>query len=662
VELHIPELQHLLESGEWNTILHSARCRVAGGPRRPLAAGRLLSGTQRVPLERWPEPDEVLLQFEGARPAVEAALKTTALLPPGPHWLFKLSAEGRAYHIRSHVARPGAEYFLLSTTPLEYDQVFTRVDVRCAGVHAGRISVPEVVPPSIDGMLNALGVARASSIRIAPVGAPPLFWDGEGHVEWLSTDRPIVVVEREATGEEVELSLAGTETPPVRITGDDQNPAYVELPPLPPGTHDVLVRATGSGIHTAMAALEVTVRAPRPWAGALSEQHAVQVSVNPASPSLEELLAGRFRMDVRGPLGLPVDSSATLWTHRRETPIYKKELPSFRLPFDAAAWHRIFLRDFLDDQPVQNALESACAVEVQFAFGSLAAQRLLFARDVSPLRWAVRSWSRSRDVHLVDDTGIPGIAEVTLRSFEEPGRVVPLTRKSAADPIRLPDGGGLLVATHGDERAMAVLAPGNVKHFSALRVTPRLPHFRKAPDGLNGLLDLAVLWAEATAVGSQLARMRQCDVLREIHACLVRHLCGTRWEVAERSFLGDLKQSPQTLLRELSHDPRERQQLCSPLERLAAEFPHLSREARGERLQGLFSQLREFRDLDLADTALALRIMSVPERVGRLDDPRWNVLMEHPLLLRSARFLVVATHRLSTVCDITAIPIYVGWN
>lgn len=662
VELHVPELQHLLDSDEWNALLNEARCRVAGGPRRPLAPGRLLSGTQRVPLERWPKSDDVLLDFEGASPAIKAALKTTALLPPGPTWLFKLSADGRAYHIRSSVARPGADYFLLSTTPLEYDRVLTQIDLRCVGVYAGRISLPETVPPSVDGVLKVLGVARASSIRIAPVGVPPLFWDGEGHVEWLSTDRPIVAIEREATGEEVELSLTGAEAPPVRIAGDAQNPAYVELPPLPPGTHDVLVRATGPGIRTVIAALEVTVRAPRPWAGALSEQHAVQVSVQPANPSLEELLAGRFRMDVRGPSGLPVDSSATLWTHRRENAIYKKGLPSFRLPFDAAAWHRTFLRDFLDDQPVQNALESAWAIEVQFAFGSLAAQRLLFVRHLSPLRWSLRSWSRTREVHLFDDTGIDGVAQVTLRSFTEPGTAVPLTRVSPAAPIAVPDSGGLLLATHGDDRATAVLAPRNVKGFSALRVSPCLPHYRRAPDGLNGLLDLSALWAEAASVGSQLARMRQCDVLREVHACLVRHLCGSRWEVAERSFLGNLRQPPHTLVHDISHDPGELKHLCSPLEHAVEEFLHLSREVRAERLQGILSQLKEYRDLDVADAMLALQIMSVPERVGRLNDARWKALLERPLLMRSARFLVVATHRLSRVSDITAIPIYVGWN
>lgn len=109
-------------------------------------------------------------------------------------------------------------------------------------------------------------------------------------------------------------------------------------------------------------------------------------------------------------------------------------------------------------------------------------------------------------------------------------------------------------------------------------------------------------------------------------------------------------------------DPGERQCLRGPLDRAAKEFPALNREARAEQLQAIFSRLRKHRDVDVAEAALALEVMSVPERVGRQSETKWKVLLDCGLLMRAARFLVVVTHRNAADRDIMAIPLYAGWN
>lgn len=659
VNLEIPDLQHLLESAEWADVLSKSRCRVAGAGKRPLAPGRLLYGSQLVALERWPRADEVLLAFEQATPAVNAALKTTTLLSHGP-WLFKLAADGRAYHIRSRVFRPDSNYLLVTTDSIEYDRILARADIRCAGVSAARISVPACVPANLEGVLREYGISRASSVRIAPAGMPPLFWDGEGHAEWLTTDIPVLSVERESDAEAVELVLEGSPGGPVRIPGGPENPALVELPSLPAGMHSICVTTRSANHRSTTARLEITVRAPRPWNGVLGEQHAVQVTIAPAQPTMEDLLSGRFRLDVRGPAGMRLDSDVTLWDYRRQTRLYGKSLPSARLPFDTAGWHRTFVREFLDAQPVQQALDRGWAVDVDLSFGAVAAQRLQFIRHLAPLRLSVRSGRRGFDLFLADDTGAEGTPVVHFRSFRDPAIPMLLAVPGPGEALEIPDGGGLVEAVHGNERTLAVMAPAGVKELGALRVEPRLPPFRRAPDGMGMLTALAALWADATPQGSRLARLRQCDMLRAIHACLVGSLCGSRWLAAERKFLAG-EVTAHDLAREVT-DHQGEAEFRKELKFAPRRFAGMPREDRVESLVEILTCLSDQRSRDPGIVAAALQAMSTPERLPGLDESCWRRLLEDATLMRAARFVVIATHESSGVDEIMSMPLYAGWN
>src|SRR5262245_34518222 len=97
VLLEIPDLSHLLQRfPTTRDALADSRCVVAGASGRPLARGRLLHGAQQVALSRWPQQDEVLLQFERPAPQLEYLLRTECLLRPGPTWLFRVACDGLA--------------------------------------------------------------------------------------------------------------------------------------------------------------------------------------------------------------------------------------------------------------------------------------------------------------------------------------------------------------------------------------------------------------------------------------------------------------------------------------------------------------------------------------------------------------------------------------
>ncbi len=659
VNLEIPDLQHLMESVEWSDMLTLSRCRVAGAGKRPLAPGRLLHGSQLVTLERWPRSDEVLLGFDEATPAVNAALKTTTLLSPGP-WLFKVAGDGRAYHIRGNVFRPGNDYLLLTTDPIDHDRVLLHEEVHCVGVCAARISIPSFVPANVEGVLREYDIIRASSIRIAPAGMPPLFWDGEGHAEWLTTDTPVLSVELESDAETVELVLDGSPGEPVLIPGTRSGPVFVQLPGLSPGVHTVYVNTRSTDHRVGTARLEIAIRAPRPWNGALGEQHAVQVNATPAQPTMEDLLSGRFRFDVRGPAGLRVDSDVTLWDYRQQTVLHRRSLSGAFLPFDMTSWHRSFVSDFLDVQPVQQALDRAWAVGVDFCFGTVASQRLLFIRQLAPLRWSVRTAKRGYDLFLIDDTGAEGSPTVRFRSFDDPATAVAMVPPDAGSALDIPDAGGLIEAVHGTERALAIMAPAGVKDLGALKVKPRLPPFRRAPDGMSSLIALAGLWGHATPQGSRLARLRQCDILGSIHDCLVEAMCGARWLGAEREFRNG-RLSEHDLVREVTTHPGDAD-VRKALKFAPRKFLGMLREERSEALLEIVSSLRDARKRDFDIVDVALEVMSAPERLSKIDENTWKRLLEDATLMRAARFVVIATHEGSGGGEIMSMPLYAGWN
>jgi hypothetical protein len=664
VELEVPELQHLLESDEWRNLLTQSRCKVAGAGPRPLAREAFLFGPKRIPLERWPKADDVLLAFEGASPAVAAALRTTCLLPPGPNWLFKVAADGSAYHIRSGVARTDAEYILLSSRPLDYQAPLSRVEVGCTGIFAGRIIVPGHVPPTVDAVFREHGITRASSVRIAPAGLPPFFWDGEGHVEWLATDTQVISVEREDLGSAVELTLENRGGEGISIERHTPSPTYVELGPLPAGVHTLHVRARSGGNPVASlgGTLEITIREPRSWSGVLTEQHAVQVTSEPADPTLDDLVSGRFHLDVRGPSGVSVSSSATLWSYRRQRQLHRKTFASFRLPFDSGAWHRAFVKHFLDDKPVEQHLDESWAVEVEFVFGSLAQRRFRFVRNLAPLRWTIRRQRKgSPAIRLADDTGEVTPPKVHRRSFEQPDVPLIVPCSGAGAVVDLPEAGGLVTAEQGEHRASVILAPTRVRGFSALKVDSHPRVYRSAPDGLNSLLDLAQLWANASPEGNHLARMYQCTVLRAVHTSIVRMLCTVKWEAGERAFLRAAEFDAHALAREISNDPSQAE-FRRRLEAQVVRVGSLSGEARVDCLHAEVTRIREFRDLDVSTVQLALRIMSVPERIGRQSEASLAALFSRPVLMRAARYLVIAAHRLGYDRDLTTIPLYSGWG
>jgi hypothetical protein len=351
--LEVPDLSDLLHRfPRTREILTGSRCVVAGAAGRPLARGRCLHGAQRVTLQRWPRSDEVLLQFELTDSQLEFLLRTECLLRPGPTWLFRIASDGLAYELRSLHVRPGERYVLVSAEGQLMSSDHARpVALACEGLHGLLLDLPAALTPDWEKTLRHLGLGQAKTIEVWPAGLSAVGWDGEGHGEWLASERPCLGVQSDHMIDGLMISIGSSTEKSLEITPvSPGEPIFVELPQLPVGLHIIRVSAR-SGPSTEvepLGDLEVVMRAreARPWSPGVSLQGPLLVYMDPATPTLEQLWEGRVDVTVRGPRARQVKCRASLFTKDAEAATVTMQLPLVALPLTADKWRAHFQTHF----------------------------------------------------------------------------------------------------------------------------------------------------------------------------------------------------------------------------------------------------------------------------------------------------------------------------
>jgi hypothetical protein len=693
VSLEIPDLSHLLlRFPQVREVLTESRCTVAGAAGRPLARGRCLHGPQRVELNRWPRPDEVLLKFERTEPQLEYLLRAECLLRPGTSWLFKVASDGLAYESRGMRVRANSKYLLVSTEPFARFDLARLVELTCQGVHALRLDVPPALTPEWEQALRQLHVTPAKSIEVWPAGLSAVAWDGEGHGEWLASETPTLAIRSDHAIDELtvamgeggpSLSLSLTDTPP-------GEPIFIELPPLPVGLHKFSVAArAGSGADSEVIGdLDVVmrVREARPWSPGVTTHGPLDVELDPAAPSLEQLWEGKASVVVRGPVGRQVKCRVQMFTRTGEGPSFERQLPPVTLPLSSDEWTRHFeahIKKAAKDAP--HAYDEAHVCEVEFSADELGVFTLRCEREFTPLRWSLRREAAGFIARLHDDAG-NGVPLIERYSFERPtiGEKLPQGAEHKA-----PCAGGLYVATLGDFKA-SIIVPPVVKGLADLQCEPRIDGRERTPEAVSRLLSFARLWGTARLSGDLIARARQRAVIRALTAQVLSLLGGQAWERAESNVaapngLAKLKRSisqnrleagigaklrldygslaeapPRTRVASLA-SLAESFRLVAPstnhrevVERASAPGLTVVR-----RVQGVGPEFSHW----LAE--FALRLASDPVTLeawaGEYVDGSIKKLLDVPTLARAARFLVLAVEQ-QKKSPAAAGETYAGWG
>ena len=682
IRLEIPDLNPLLlRLPHLSDNLKGSRCIVTGSASRsPLARGRILCGSQRVILQDWPSPAEVLLRFEQSSPELEYLLKTECLLRPGPAWLFRIQSDGCAYEVRSKVVRPGENYILLSSAgPIQAGSVGAAASVTCSGVYAARLDPPATITGLWRDVIEALGLQQARSLRVWPAGLPAADWDGEGRGEWLFPDRPRIAIRVDHAVDSILLRLDGNESQALEVApAEPGSIAFVELPTLAPGAHTlcVSVRSALGELGDESGLLDLIVREPRPWRPGLNHQSPFVVVVDPPTPSLEQLWEGAARIDIHGPAGRQSACSISLFDKLADRPFVREALPPLRLPVEAATWRRHFEEHVRDVGKFQNAYDRARLCQIDFDAAELGRFSLECQREFTPVRWVLHRRAREYMLTLVDDSGSGEAAEVSTYGFEAPETPVSVESSLVSRGLRAPKSGGMYVARVG-ECCLSVVVPPEVRTITDLRVDVQFQDRPRSPSAISEAISILELWCGARLPGHAFALIRRQNVVNALLCHIFNLICGERWSQAELEVRNDATTESLRLLARAVSDKRHEQEFVAVLERECSDLAAARTSERVARVWTLAAKYLLIPDrhtvapqnIELSGRWLigfALRLASCPESLrswsGGKSRAGLQWLLEVPVLARAARFLVLAIDACSQPQPLSVGSLYNGWE
>lgn len=676
VLLEIPDLSHLLiRFPETREILTGARCAVAGAAGRPLARGRCLHGAQRVTLSRWPRTDEILLAFEQRNAQLEYLLSTECLLRSGPTWLFRIASDGLAYELRTLRVRPGERYIIVNTAGSMRASANTQtVALDCEGVDGAILDLPRALTMDWQETVRTLGLGQAKTIEVWPAGLDAVVWDGEGHGEWLASERPCLGISSDHPIDSLLVSMGASNGLSIELTSIlPGEPMFVELPQLPVGLHTirVLTRDAPTTEVEPLGNLDVVmrIREARPWSPGVSSHGPLLVQMEPAAATLEQLWEGRAELTIQGPLGRHVNCTVSLFEKETDAPAAARQLPPLPLPVTPDRWEGHFEKYFRETREAEAAYDTARVCQLEFAAEELGAFSVRCEREFTPIRWAVRGVGREYLLRLIDDSGDPTPRFVARMAFEAP------SVEEALEPIpeyRVPTPGGLYVARSAEFEA-AVIVPPSVRGLKDLKCVPCIDGRERSTEALVRAIALARLWRRARLTGDLLSKTRQCTVLHAFASHIFRLIGGDNWTGAELS-VRDREDGLIELKRAVSRRPQEIGIGAALIRDYAALAVATSKDKVG-RLGSLASKFLALPSTPVSGVSnannvewlaeFALRLASDPAEVEVWAGQHLRVglarLLELPTLARAARFLVLATdHHLQS--RTASSELYAGWG
>lgn len=686
--LEIPDFTPLLDTHPaWRRFLEQTRAVVNG---LPLARGRLLFGTNTVPLRTCPEVGKPLIKFEGDETPDELKefLEKNFSLNAGATILCRIASDGQAYQSRGLLVRPGRNYIVLSTAgPVRSSRFTSPVNTACEGLHAARLSIPETITLDCETLIKSLGLNIVKEISVFPVGFAAAKWDDEGYGEWLTSDEPCIGIHVNHQVDSLLLELDDEEESSLEVHPEEAGQTvFVQMPPLSRGQYQLNVSSRdATGDYEEVGQLQITIRESRLWKSAINQQGALITIVEPRKPSIEQLMRGAAGIEMHGPSGHLVQVRATFFGKHSASPLEPPhKLPSLHLPVKFNSG-RTYLAQLSRKPELQSALDFAYSCRLEFDAGELGTFSFVCEREFTPLRWIVGSNGTSYLLSLSDDSGAPEKAIVMRYDFCRPDYPVPVPYDQSFEDHAVPSSGGLYVA-RGDSQCSIIFpheVAGGVRTFADMNRTVIEPRFRSCQSSIEDLQDalaLFKLWAESRTTGSMIAILAQQRVLQAYIAHIFGIIGGARWEAAEDEYRSnpyhpsavlklsraveasgvgaDLMKQYETMKDATPNQHAARlAEILKPYIRSIGSAPMNSTAQTGVRVLKGGRRQAEF----------ALRMASAPETVEYWSQTWFadglKALLDNPLLARAARFIVLTTgQHLQNTERNQHTSLYAGWD
>lgn len=567
--------------------------------------------------------------------------------------LFRVASDGLAYESRSLNVRPGQRYVLLSTAgAIETSEQVRFIEVHCDGVDGVAIDLPVALSESWEKRLDSLGLSQARNIEVWPAGLDAIAWDGEGHGEWLASERPCLAIRTDHPIDQ--LRLRTDQGDELFIDGGSitlGEPVFVEMAGLAAGHHRLSVSGrVGPELEfKVLGDLEIIVRESSPWVESIGANGILELALEPPVPSFEQLWDGDVDVSVAGPEGRQVDCRMKFYEDPTKASIGEYHLGTMVLPVTTAQWRERFEKRVQQVSSAQKAYDKAKSCDCRFGAGELGVAHIRCERDFTPLRWTTRTRGGRYELRLLDDEDGDGQATVKRLAFEKPLVEEEVVLEAAID---VSPSGGLYIASKGQFFVAKIMPP--IDHsLKSLRFKPVIEELDRSPTAALELIAKSRLWRMARLPGDFFAARRRKAVLLALAQQVAKVICGPTWARAEMEAAATESDDFRDLRRALSRTAPESAIATSLIENPAQLMSESCRDI-AERLASLATAtgLLTFHPGPEQTTPLwlsefALRVASDPGTVEGWAGARLRIgvsrLMETPALARTARFIVLTT-------------------
>lgn len=665
-----PRLFLRLLGGEWNAYaefpdltsiserlpevfeeMRTLRARVQGGS-RVIASGGLTDAGQEVRFRSWPDPAKPFVQLENGSERVNSIIADQCVMTSGPWWLFRLQESGAAIEIKGRFARPGHRYLLVGAS----DQDPPAVDwcqpaaLNAVGATGYRVDVPEQLTESDAAELVDHGLSTLSSVLIRPVGIVASSWDGEGAAEWLASEPAILGIRSELHPARCLVCLDGDLYRAIPWPGDEFE-LVLSFTDLSVGEHEVAVSLVGpDGLCLTSGTLAIAIRDPlvRPENATAGE--GIRMLATPARPTMAELWDEKAGITIDGPADTEAELVVSLqdeWGAEK-----RKITRRLSLPVDRAGW-RQHTQSIRTEKRFKDAYDEAesCVLTVRREGVGMAS--LTCERGFQPFRWRFRTERNGSKVATLSDRTDGGTTRVEFYTVDTPLQFVEC---DPTQPITLPSGGGLLRAV-SDEAESVVLTPTNPNDLMA--EGGAAPHVGYGDTTLTSVMKLVEghrRWATADLPADPFAIHQQRLATEAIARAISMLLTGNHWAAMERKLVNAedqadlLNEMPRMVGNTVAHEALAQVISLNLYQWLSAT----------DMLVGFSSAIHSTLvgsgiDVDKHPSA-ARFVLTFAGRPGWIMD--WpesersyllQRVMTSPVLLRAARFAVLATRILNDV-------------
>ena len=631
--------------------LVSARCSLNGSEGME-SRGWVMSGNRKAILESWPDPEKPLISFERRQPVVDYVLECDFRMTRGSVWLFRVGRDGIAREITSRIIRPGSDYIIVSR-----DSITNLLDgmsdcsVKCHGVVAVRVSDLKNVSDEDIQWFNNLGFQFERTVRVWPAGLCARNWDGEGHSEWLTTERPCFGIVPDHPVESYELSLDNDTSTFVRANEVGQ-PTFIQLPRLKSGVHLLAVKAHKDIVCDGVVKsiphvgnVRLRVREPEPWIPGTTAHAGLIVVGDPHDANLDNLWDNEYALSVIGPSNHSVTAEVILEDGMGETLFSGNVLESATLPIEPEFWRKRF-RAFQKRRKCEfHHLEASDGI-LRIDGQELGEFTIRFEHEALPLRWVRRRDQGKLIVRLIDETGQGGCElECECFSMKEPVKGVRHKVADLLSGVEVQSPGGLFVAQSGNHRDLIMVSAGlTADGLGGLGVTPNFGKLRQDSSAVAEALRILSFWQDARLMGF-VANARRQQVVDGLLGVIYGALCGSSWADAEAIYFSSRSRArkKKQALNKLRAELKEYGGFEIVLLRDAVE--HSSGiDAITEWYKGLAKRYSNCDDCELC--SFAIRLACHPHRLLRFFQGNFEELLDriiaYPHLLQGARLAAIS--------------------